>query len=248
MITAQIQLILAFVVCKSIRHGCMPIASPHTQPFSERLRPPQRSQSRSKSFGLTLILCVPVRINAIRNEELWSDPHSLCAGANKCNTKRSRSKGFDLTLILRARPDPAPMLSTHSAFQRAFKTTTAPTISFEGFWPDPHSLCAGANKCNTKRSRSKGFDLTLILRARPDPAPMLSTHSSFQRAFKTTTALTISFEGFWPVETRPPCSPHAQRASMTTTALTRSFEGFWPDPHSACAGANQCNTKRRALV
>jgi hypothetical protein len=185
MITAQIQLILAFVVCKSIRHGCMPIASPHTQPFSERLRPPQRSQSRSKSFGLTLILCVPVRINAIRNEELWSDPHSLCASANKCNTKRSRSKGFDLTLILRARPD---------------------------------------------------------------PAPMLSTHSSFQRVFKTTTALTISFERFWPVETRPPCSPHAQRASMTTTALTRSFEGFWPDPHSACAGANQCNTKRRALV
>jgi hypothetical protein len=72
-------------------------------------------RSRWKSFGLTLILCVPVRINAVRNEELCTDPHSLCAGANECNTKRSRSKGFDLTLILRARPDPAPMLSTRSA-------------------------------------------------------------------------------------------------------------------------------------
>ena len=68
---------------------------------------------------------MPVRINAVRNEELWSDPHSLCAGANECNTKRSRSKGFDP--ILRARPDPAPILS----IQRAFKTTTAFTISFK---------------------------------------------------------------------------------------------------------------------
>jgi hypothetical protein len=109
-----VHLILAFVVCKSIRHGCMPIVSPHTQPFSERLRPPQRSRSRSKGLGLTLILCVPVRINAIRNEELWSHPHSLCAGANKCNAKQSRSKGFDPTLILQATTRPGPH-ALHSA-------------------------------------------------------------------------------------------------------------------------------------
>jgi hypothetical protein len=192
MIRAQIlHLILAFVVCKSIRHGCMPIVSPHTQPFSERLRPPQRSRSRSKGLGLTLILCVPVRINAIRNEELLSDPHSLFAGANKCNTKQSRSKGFDPTLILQARPDPAPMLS----IQPAFKTTTALTISFEGLWLDPYSVCAGANTCSTKRSRWESFDLTLIPCTRLDPAPILSTRLTPQTASKITTALTMSFQG-----------------------------------------------------
>jgi hypothetical protein len=70
----------------------------------------------TKSFGLALILCVPVRINAIRNDLV-----------RKALTRPSFCE----------HDDPAPMLCTHSGFQRAFKTTTALTISFEEFWPDP---------------------------------------------------------------------------------------------------------------
>jgi hypothetical protein len=58
----------------------MPIVSPHTQPFSERLRPPQLSLCRSKGFDLTLILCVwceYMHYETISLGELWSDPYSV---------------------------------------------------------------------------------------------------------------------------------------------------------------------------
>jgi hypothetical protein len=82
----------------------------------------------------------PVHTNTDR--KVWHCHRCLCCLCESKfrldNAKRSRWKGFGLTHILRARLDPAPMVSTRSASQRAFETTTALTKSFARLWCYPH--------------------------------------------------------------------------------------------------------------